>query len=67
MSVPLGKYWRRSPLVFSLVPRCQGLFGSEEHLDAGVDLELGVLGHFFALFPGQGPPQVVGEPLHGGG
>ena len=24
-SVPLGKYWRRSPLVFSFVPRCQGL------------------------------------------
>ncbi len=27
-SVPLGKYWRSSPLVFSLVPRCQGLLGS---------------------------------------
>jgi len=24
-SVPFGKYWRRRPLVFSLVPRCQGL------------------------------------------
>src|SRR3954462_6652428 len=24
-SVPLGKYWRSSPLVFSFVPRCQGL------------------------------------------
>ena len=24
-SVPLGKYWRSSPLVFSLVPRCHGL------------------------------------------
>ena len=24
-SVPLGKYWRSSPLVFSLAPRCQGL------------------------------------------
>jgi len=23
-SVRLGKYWRSSPLVFSLVPRCQG-------------------------------------------
>ena len=22
---PLGKYWRSSPLVFSLVPRCHGL------------------------------------------
>lgn len=24
-SVPLGKYWRSSPFVFSFVPRCQGL------------------------------------------
>jgi transposase InsO family protein len=24
-SVPFGKYWRSSPLVFSLEPRCQGL------------------------------------------
>ena len=29
-SVPLGKYWRSSPLVFSLVPRCQGLCGSQK-------------------------------------
>ena len=27
-SVPLGKYWRSRPLVFSLVPRCQGDCGS---------------------------------------
>ncbi len=25
--LPLGKYWRSSPLVFSLLPRCQGLWG----------------------------------------
>ncbi len=24
-SVPLGKYWRRSPFMFSFVPRCHGL------------------------------------------
>ena len=29
-SVPLGKYWRRSPLVFSLLPRCQGEPGSQK-------------------------------------
>ena len=29
MSVPLGKYRRRSPLVFSLVPRCHGDLGSQ--------------------------------------
>ena len=27
-SVPLGKYWRSRPLVFSLLPRCQGECGS---------------------------------------
>src|SRR4029453_8480016 len=30
-SVPLGKYWRSSPLVFSLVPRCHGLCGSQKN------------------------------------
>ena len=29
-SVPLGMYWRSSPLVFSLEPRCQGLWGSQK-------------------------------------
>ena len=29
-SVPLGKYWRSRPLVFSLVPRCHGLWGSQK-------------------------------------
>src|SRR5450432_3793784 len=29
-SVPFGKYWRSRPLVFSLVPRCQGLRGSQK-------------------------------------
>ena len=28
--VPLGKYWRSSPLVFSLLPRCQGEWGSQK-------------------------------------
>jgi hypothetical protein len=30
-SVPFGKYWRKRPLVFSLVPRCHGLFGSAKY------------------------------------
>src|SRR6476620_5917069 len=29
-SVPLGKYCRSKPLVFSLEPRCQGLCGSQK-------------------------------------
>jgi hypothetical protein len=29
-TVPLGKYWRSSPLVFSLLPRCQGECGSQK-------------------------------------
>ena len=38
-SVPLGKYWRSSPLVFSLVPRCHGDGGiAEVDVDAGVEL-----------------------------
>src|SRR4051812_5232756 len=30
-SVPLGKYCRSRPLVFSLEPRCQGLCGSQKY------------------------------------
>ena len=29
-SAPRGKYWRRRPLVFPLLPRCQGLRGSQK-------------------------------------
>jgi hypothetical protein len=29
-SVPVGRYWRSSPLVFWLEPRCQGARGSQE-------------------------------------
>src|SRR5450755_4480703 len=29
-SVPLGKYWRSSPLVFSQVARCHGAWGSQK-------------------------------------
>ena len=38
-------------LVGSPLPRRLGV--AEEHLDSGVDTELGVLGHLFALSPGQ--------------
>ena len=31
MLFPLGKYWRSSPLVFSLLPRCHGERGSNEN------------------------------------
>src|SRR4030095_2587559 len=30
-SVPLGRYWRSRPLVFSFDPRCQGLCGSQKY------------------------------------
>lgn len=50
--VPLGGYWRRRPLVFSLLPRCHGLRGiAEEHRDAGGHAEPGVAGHLGALAP----------------
>ena len=29
-SLDLERYWRSSPLVFSLLPRCHGLFGSQK-------------------------------------
>jgi hypothetical protein len=32
-SVPLGMYWRSSPLVFSLMARCQGLCGGPGFVD----------------------------------
>jgi hypothetical protein len=35
-SVPRGKYWRSSPLVFSLVPRCQGECGSQNQMSMSV-------------------------------
>ena len=31
-SVPFGTYWRSNPLVFSLVPRGQGLYGSAKKI-----------------------------------
>ena len=32
--MPLGRYWRISPLVFSQMPRCQGLYhGIDEFLE----------------------------------
>ena len=39
---------------------------TEEHLDSGIDTELGVLCHFLALIPGQRLPQVFREPLDRG-
>ncbi len=36
---------------------------TEEHLDSGVDEELGVLGHLFALIPGHRLPEVFGKPV----
>ena len=35
-SVPLRKYWRKGPLVFSFVPRCQGLLESSKNTDMPV-------------------------------
>jgi hypothetical protein len=40
---------------------------TEVHLDAGVDRELGVLGHFLALIPGQRPAELLGQPGNGSG
>ncbi len=46
--------------MFSLVPRCQGLKGvAEVDVEAGVDAQLGVLGHLGSLIPGEGSAQGV--------
>ena len=61
-SVPLGKYWRSKPLVFSFVPRCHGLRGSQKNTcSPSVDTQLSVLGHLRALVPGQGPTKLIRE------
>ena len=49
-------------LIGSTLPR--RLWVTEIDLDAGVDAELDVLGHFSALIPCQRLPQVLGEPLN---
>jgi len=67
ISVPLGKYSRSSPLVFSLVPRSHGEWGvGEEHVHGGREGEPGVGGHLAALVPGQRLDQLRGHVGHGG-
>jgi hypothetical protein len=67
-SVPFGKYWRSSPLVFSFVPRCHGLPWAvgiaEVDLESGIDAQLGVLGHLLAAVPGQRPAELIGQRSH---
>ena len=58
-SVPLGRYSRSRPLVFSLRAALLGAVGvGEVDLDAGRGGDLGVPGHLDAAVPGQG----LGEP-----
>ena len=38
-SRPRGRYWRSSPLAFSLVPRCQGACGSQKYTATSVATE----------------------------
>ena len=49
--------------VFSLVPLCQGCGVSEEHVHAGVVGEALVVGHFWALVPGQRVDRSIGKAL----
>ena len=59
-SSPCGKYWRRRPLVFSFVPRCQGLRGRRSRPEVGGDAEGAVLWPSRLLGPRSGL-------AHGGG
>jgi len=38
-SSPLGRYWRSNPFVFSLLPRCHGLCGSQKNTLTLVSME----------------------------
>ena len=60
-SVPLGRYWRSSPLVFSLSRAARVVRVAEVDLYAGGDGELGVESHLDALVPGDGPGQFAGQ------
>lgn len=57
--VRLGRYWRIRPLVFSFVPRCQGL-AVRAKVDAvvAVRCEIVVSCHLGALVPGEAPAGV---------
>jgi hypothetical protein len=48
----LGEVLRSRPLLFSLLPRCQGFLGRRSRPDAAGDAEASVLDHLFALVPG---------------
>ena len=63
-SVPLGKYWRRSPLVFSLVPRCHGSAGRRSRRPCQRGADPFVQGEFRSLVPGQAVAQEFGQVLH---
>lgn len=60
-SVPFGKYCRSRPLVFSLVPRCQGLWGSAKNPGRRFDREACVRRQLLAAVPRQRPAQLLGQ------
>src|SRR6266404_5157503 len=63
-SVPLGRYWRSSPLVFSQVPRQPGAVRiAEVHPDASVGAELTVARHLLSLIVRQALAQRLGNRI----
>jgi hypothetical protein len=63
--VPLGKYWRSNPFVFSLEPRCHGEWGSQVDVHLRGQGDLRVPGQLGSLIPGQRLPQVIRQRLDG--
>ncbi len=64
-SVPFGMNWRNRPLVFSLLPRCQGACGSSEpDVDLQPPCQFGVAGHLGAAVVGHALAQRGGQALH---
>ena len=63
-SVPLGRGWRSSPLVFSLIPRCHWLYGSAKKIRIASRMSQALmLGHLLAPIVRQGLPQQSGHVL----
>jgi hypothetical protein len=61
-SVPFGKHCRSRPLVFSLVPRCHGLCGSQKYTGRPVRIRSWACwAHLGALVPAQRSAQLLGQ------
>jgi len=59
--MPLGRNWRSSPLVFSQLPRCHGLCGSQKYTRTPMAWEFAIAGYLPALVVGERLAQEAGH------